>query len=204
MDSSDVMGLVRAASGAIGALETQAETIATIARVCAQSVTQGNTLFSAGNGGSAAQAMHIAEELVGRYRDDRAPLPAVCLNADPTAITCIANDFGFEQIFARPVEALAKQGDVLVVFSTSGKSANILAALRTAREKGVTTIGLLGKGGGPAAALCDHAVIIEHDASERIQEAHQVILHIICEAAERAATGASQVHVRPVDARTKV
>ena len=201
MDDHETSNLIRSAANAIGTLEGQANQLSTIASHCARAVTAGRTLFSAGNGGSAAQAMHLAEELLGRFRNDRAPLPAVCLNADPTALTCIANDFGFEQVFARPVQALAKPSDVLVVFSTSGQSANILEALRTARAQGVTTIGLLGKGGGAARALCDHAIIVDHDASERIQEAHQVALHIICEACERAAH--PEVHVRPMGARVE-
>lgn len=200
MDGPDVGALIRAALSAIAALEPQAHAIAQVARLCAHAVTSGRTLFTGGNGGSAAQAMHLAEELVGRFRNDRAPLPAICLNADPTAITCIANDFGFDQVFARPLRALGKAGDVLVVFSTSGKSANIIEALQAARAQGVVTIGLLGKGGGSAAALCDHAIIVDHNASERIQEAHQVILHIICEACERAAT---TIHVRPIGAAAK-
>ncbi|MCA9294437.1 MAG: SIS domain-containing protein [Phycisphaerales bacterium] len=200
MDERDVGTLIKSASGAIAALERQAGAITQVAQLCAQAVTSGRTLLSCGNGGSSAQAMHLSEELVGRFRNDRAPLPAVCLNADPTAITCIANDFGFDQIFARPINAIAKAGDVLVVFTTSGKSTNILEALRAARAQGVTTIGLLGKGGGPAATLCDHAIVVDHDASERIQECHQVILHLICEACERAA---ATIHVRPTNAHAK-
>lgn len=147
-------------------------------------VRAGATVFTCGNGGSAAEALHLAEELLGRYHNDREPLPAVCLNADTTALTCIANDFGFEQVFARQVEALAAPGDALVVFSTSGQSPNIVAALETARDLGVITIGLLGKNGGPAASLCDAPVIIPSQDTAHIQEAHLALLHIMLEAIE--------------------
>jgi D-sedoheptulose 7-phosphate isomerase len=144
----------------------------------------GGTIFTAGNGGSAAQAMHLAEELIGRYRSNRAPHRAICLNVDPAAITCIANDFGFEKVFARQCEALLREGDALVVLSTSGTSPNIIAALETARKKGATTIGLLGRTGGTCRDLCDHALLIPSDDSAHIQEAHQAAIHLICEAVE--------------------
>jgi len=158
-----------------------------VSRACdvVREVVQNNSaVLTCGNGGSAAEALHLAEELVGRYRANRPPIPALCLNADPTALTCIANDFGFEEVFARQIAALARQGDCLVVFSTSGNSANIVAALRAARREKCLTIGLLGKGGGEAKALCDHAVVIASDDTAHIQEAHQVILHLILECVE--------------------
>jgi D-sedoheptulose 7-phosphate isomerase len=147
-------------------------------------------LYTAGNGGSAAQAMHLAEELVGRYRGDRPPRRAVCLNADPTTLTCIANDFGYEQIFARPGRALLTPGDALLVLSTSGNSVNLVRALETARDIGVTTLGLLGADGGACRALCDHAVLIPASDSAHIQEAHLVVVHLICEGVEEEGTKA--------------
>lgn len=141
-------------------------------------------LYTCGNGGSAAEALHLAEELIGKYKATRPPYPAVCLNADPTALTCIANDFGFDNIFARQIEALAAPGDILVAFSTSGASPNILNALRAARNAGATTIGLLGKGGGACRELCDLALVVDSDCTEWIQEAHQVVIHLILEAVE--------------------
>ncbi len=145
----------------------------------------GQTLFTAGNGGSAADALHLAEELIGRYRSNRRPLPAICLNADIGALTCIANDFGYDEIFARQLAALGRPGDVLVVFSTSGHSANILNALRVARSKGVISVGLLGKDGGAARDLADHAIIVPSANTARIQEVHTLILHAICEQVEQ-------------------
>ncbi len=152
----------------------------------------GQTLFTAGNGGSAADALHLAEELIGRYRSNRRPLPAICLNADIGALTCIANDFGYDEIFARQLAALGRPGDVLVVFSTSGHSANILNALRVARSKGVISVGLLGKDGGAARDLADYAIIVPSANTARIQEVHTLILHAICEQVEqRLASSAS-------------
>lgn len=151
-----------------------------------RSLADGGCVFTAGNGGSAAEALHLAEELIGKYKNPRAPLRAICLNADPTALTCIANDFGYDEIFARQLEGLARKGDhdCFVGFTTSGNSANIRIALERARALGVTTIGLLGKTGGPCAPLCDHPVIVRADETEHIQEAHQVILHLILEGVE--------------------
>jgi D-sedoheptulose 7-phosphate isomerase len=162
----------------------QADEVDAICRLVADAVLGGRSLFTCGNGGSATDAIHLAEELVGRYRASRRPLPAICLNTDVGAITCIANDFGYEQIFARQLEALARPGDVLVLFSTSGGSPNILAALRAARAASVTSIAMLGKGGGAARELADHALVVPSDSSARIQEVHTLILHAICEEIE--------------------
>lgn len=170
---------------ALESLAGQIDRIETITTLITERLTRGHTLYTAGNGGSAAEALHLAEELVGRYRGDRPPYAAVCLAADPTAMTCIANDFGFDQIFARPCEAMLVAEDVLVVLSTSGKSPNILAALAVANEKGATTIGLLGGDGGPALAHCAHAIVIDSDDSAHVQEAHLVVVHLLCEAVER-------------------
>ena len=141
-------------------------------------------LFTCGNGGSATHAMHLAEELLGRYKADRPALPAFCLNADPTTLTCIGNDYGYERIFARQIEALMKPHDGLVVFSTSGQSANILQALDAAALKGARTIGFLGGDGGPALARCDDAVVIPGQDTAAIQDAHQTLLHACCELLE--------------------
>jgi len=144
----------------------------------------GGTIYTIGNGGSAAEALHLSEELIGRYRSDRQAYRAVCLNADPTALTCIANDFGYEQVFARQCQALLTERDVLVVFTTSGNSANVINALNIARDRKTKAIGLLGKDGGACQSLCDHALVIPMDDSAHIQEAHQVIMHLFCEALE--------------------
>lgn len=162
----------------------QAETVDTIARLLADGLLAGCTLFTCGNGGSAADAMHLAEELVGRYRSNRRPLAAICLNADVGALTCIANDFGYDEVFARQLAALGRPGDLLVAFSTSGGSPNIQRALATARARGVIAVALLGKGGGAALPLADHALVVPSANSARIQEVHGLLLHAICEEVE--------------------
>ena len=153
-------------------------------RILVSTLQRGAKLLTCGNGGSAADALHLSEELVGRYQTDRRSLPAICLNADVTALTCIANDYGYEQIFSRQVSSLGAAGDVLVVFSTSGQSPNILAALHRARERGLTTLLLGGKDGGPARELCDHALIVPSQTTARIQEVHTLILHQWLEAVD--------------------
>jgi D-sedoheptulose 7-phosphate isomerase len=168
----------------LAAFASQAPQVDAVVGLIADMLLDGGTLFSCGNGGSAADAMHLTEELIGRYRSNRRPLPALCLNADVTALTCIANDFGYELVFARQLQGLARTGDLLVVFSTSGISDNILHALEAARRCGVTSIALLGKGGGRARELADHAIVIPSDNSARIQELHGLILHAICEEIE--------------------
>lgn len=162
-------------------LKEQHALVEQIALDICQAVRDGSTLFTCGNGGSTADALHLAEELVGRYRANRRPLPAICLAADPTALTCIANDFGYDQIFSRQLEALARPGDVLVCLSTSGRSANIVNALKVGQQRAIRTIALLGKDGGLARGLADQEVIIASDESARIQEAHMQIVHYICE-----------------------
>lgn len=169
------------AIAALAELSGVIERIGLAARDC---FARGGTLYTCGNGGSAAEALHLAEELIGKYRRPRRPFPAVCLNADPTALTCIANDYGYETVFARQIEALGRAGDVLVGFSTSGQSPNIARAFETARARNVTTIGLLGKDGGRCAALSDLALIVPSPDTETIQECHQVVLHLILEAVE--------------------
>lgn len=137
----------------------------------------GNKLLTCGNGGSAADALHLSEELVGRYLVDRPPLPAICLNSDVTALTCIANDYGYDEIFARQVRALGKAGDILVGFTTSGNSPNVIAAFRQAEALGIVTILLSGRDGGKARATCDHEIIVPSQTTARIQEVHTLILH---------------------------
>lgn len=142
-----------------------------------QALQQGNKILSCGNGGSAADAMHLAEELVGKYARPRRALPGLCLNADPTALTCIANDFGYEQIFARGVEAFGQAGDLLVAFTTSGNSRNVLLAIDVAKQKGVLTVLVSGGDGGKALGRCDHELIVPSAITARIQEIHTVFLH---------------------------
>ena len=164
--------------------EKHREIFAVSAKVFAGALKNGNTIFWCGNGGSAAESSHLAVELIGRFKNNRRPLPSVSLNADTSALTCIANDFGYDEIFARQLEGLAKKGDVLVVLSTSGKSENILQVLRKVKELGVTSIALLGKGGGDAVSIADHSIVIDSTETARIQEIHLLIGHTFCEFAE--------------------
>lgn len=142
-----------------------------------EALKKGHKLLTCGNGGSAADALHLAEELVGRYSRERRALAGLCLNSDPTAITCICNDYGYEHVFSRAVEALGKKGDVLVGFTTSGNSGNVLRAFEAARKIGIGTILLSGKNGGKARGSCDHELIVPSDNTARIQEIHTLILH---------------------------
>lgn len=160
------------------------DTFADSAKVFTAALKSGNTVFWCGNGGSAAESSHLAVELIGRFKNNRRPLPSISLNSDTSAITCIANDFGFDEIFARQLEGLAKLGDVLVVLSTSGSSENVLRALRKAKEIGIVTIALLGKGGGQAQNLADYAIVIDSTETARIQEIHLLLGHTLCEFAE--------------------
>lgn len=162
------------------------EGVRQFAQLAGDTLRRGGTLLSCGNGGSMCDAMHFAEEWTGRFRKDRTALPAIAFS-DPSQLTCMANDFGFDEVFARSVEAYGKPGDLLVAISTSGGSPNILRALETARAKGLKTVGLLGKGGGKALALCDVAIVVPlATTSDRIQEVHIKVLHIAIEAVERA------------------
>ena len=137
-----------------------------------------------GNGGSAADAQHIAGELVNRFLQDRRALPAVALTTDGSLLTCIGNDAGFENVFARQIEALGAKGDVCLAISTSGTSQNVVAACEQARKQGIMVIGLLGRNGGSVAALCDLALIVPSNDTQRIQETHNLIGHIVCELVE--------------------
>ena len=141
--------------------------------------------MSCGNGGSMCDAMHFAEEWTGRFRGNRDALPAIAFS-DPSQLTCIANDFGYDEVFARSVAAYGKEGDVLVALSTSGNSPNVLKAVAAAKERGITTVGLLGKGGGELLDQVDVPIVVPHaQSSDRIQEVHIKVLHIVIEAVER-------------------
>jgi D-sedoheptulose 7-phosphate isomerase len=151
----------------------------------ARTLKGGGLLMACGNGGSMCDAMHFAEEWTGRFRKDRAALSAIAFS-DPSQLTCIANDFGYDEVFARSVEAYGKKGDLLVAISTSGGSPNILRALEVAKSRGITTVGLLGKGGGKAKPMCDVSIVVPlATTSDRIQEVHIKVLHIAIEAVER-------------------
>jgi D-sedoheptulose 7-phosphate isomerase len=181
--------LIAEACRTLQSLAGQQDAFERFAAAAVQTLRAGGKILTCGNGGSAADAMHLAEELVGRYKSQRRSLPAVCLNADPTLLTCIGNDFGFEEVFARQLQALAGKEDLLVCFSTSGNSANIVRALETARTRGVKSVALLGKGGGRAKGLADVEIIVDSADTARIQEAHTLLLHAVLERVEAAFTG---------------
>ncbi|NGX94401.1 MAG: D-sedoheptulose 7-phosphate isomerase [Candidatus Afipia apatlaquensis] len=164
----------------------------TIARVVADALKSGNKLLLIGNGGSAADAQHIAAEIVGRYKQERAGWAAIALTTDTSALTAIANDYGFEQVFARQVQGLAKRGDVLFALSTSGRSPNILAAIKVARDMGVTTVGFTGARGEGMRASCDHLFVSPTDDTPVIQQVHMTAMHAICDEVEQVLIGATK------------
>lgn len=161
-------------------------TAQTIADISIAALRAGNKLLLVGNGGSAGDAQHIAAEITGRYKLDRPAYAAIALTTDTSALTAIANDYGYEQVFSRQVEGLGRRGDVLLALSTSGRSANILAALRTAREHGLVTVGFTGPKGEAMRAFCDHLLVAPSDDTPVIQQIHLAVAHGICETIERA------------------
>ena len=163
-----------------------ADRIQLLANLLAETFRKGNKVLFFGNGGSAMDASHLAAEFVGRYRRERAPLAALSLSADQAKLTCIANDYGYDHVFSRQVEGLGRPGDVLALFTTSGDAANLEKALDAARAKGIKVLCLLGKTGGRLKGKGDWEIWVQSSRTERIQEAHQLILHAILEAVERA------------------
>ncbi|MEM6822543.1 MAG: SIS domain-containing protein [Verrucomicrobiota bacterium] len=168
----------------LGDMEELLPQVEKAARQVVGTLTQGNKILACGNGGSASDAMHLVEELVGRYRADRKALPAIALVADPTVMTCIANDWDFESVFSRQVEAHARPGDLLIVFSTSGNSPSVVRALEEAKSRNVNTMALLGKTGGKCLSIADFSIVVPHDNTARIQEVHTWLLHAFLEAVE--------------------
>jgi D-sedoheptulose 7-phosphate isomerase len=181
--------------GVISAVRSDAAlvaTIAEIAQIAVAALRRGNKILLAGNGDSAADSQHLAAELVGRFNFDRPGLPAITLTTDTSALTGIGNDYGFERLFARQIEALGNQGDLFFAISTSGRSPNVLAALKTARERGLVTIGLTGQSGGEMVALCDHCLRMPSAVTPKIQEGHITIGHILFALVEREMFGAGR------------
>ncbi len=156
----------------------------TIAKVIAEAIARGNKLLLIGNGGSAADAQHIAAEIVGRYKRERTAWPAIALTTDTSALTAIGNDYGFEQIFARQLQGLGQKGDVLIALTTSGKSPNILAAISMAREMGLVSVGFTGLRGTSMKDVCDHVLISPTDDTPVVQQIHMMALHAICDEVE--------------------
>jgi D-sedoheptulose 7-phosphate isomerase len=163
--------------------------IAEMGSLISAALTNGNKLLVMGNGGSAADSQHFVAEIVGRFKMERKALPAVALSTDTSILTAIGNDYGFDSIFSRQVEALAAPGDIVVGLSTSGNSPNVLKALNAARELGCRTIGLLGKDGGSIMAACDLALVVPSTDTPRIQEGHITIIHIVCDLVEKKLFG---------------
>jgi D-sedoheptulose 7-phosphate isomerase len=167
-------------------VERHADALAQVIRVTAAALRDGRTLFFFGNGGSAADAQHLAAEFTNRYLLDRPPLPAIALTTDSSALTSIANDFGYEQVFSKQIEALARPGDVAFAISTSGNAANVLRAVDACRARGVVTVGISGGSGGALAGRVDHLLCVDGtQMTPRIQETHGVIGHALCELVER-------------------
>jgi D-sedoheptulose 7-phosphate isomerase len=179
---------LRKTANVISAIVADAEIarmIEVVARSCVKALRNGNKILLAGNGGSAADAQHLACEFVSRFYFDRPGLAAIALTTDTSALTAIGNDYGFDRLFSRQIDALGREGDVFIGLSTSGNSPNVLKALGEGRSKGLITVGLTGQGGGKMAALCDHCLRMPSSETPKIQEGHIVVGHVICALIER-------------------
>ncbi len=183
---TDFETILADAAAAVAAQRTNAPRLREAAELLVAAFRAGGKLLSAGNGGSAAEALHLAEELSGRYKLDRPALPGLALCADPTALTCIGNDYGFDAVFSRQVEALGKPGDVLALFTTSGRSRNLVRAAEAARARGMKVLAFTGRGGGDLAPLADVLLDVSGTASAHVQECHQVFLHALLEHVDAA------------------
>jgi len=161
-----------------------ADRLVSLAERISKAFMNGGKLMLCGNGGSAADAQHIAAEFVNRFQEERAPLPALALSTDTSIITSIANDYGYEQVFSKQIKALGRKGDILLAISTSGSSANIISAIHAAKERQIYTVGFTGRDGGKMLALVDLSLLVESRSTPRIQEAHILAGHIVCELVE--------------------
>jgi D-sedoheptulose 7-phosphate isomerase len=177
----DARTAIREHLALVGRAEELVPAVDQVARTLIGCFAAGGRVYSFGNGGSAADSLHLAEELVARFRRERRPLPAQSLAADPTALTCIGNDYEFADVFARQVRAFARPGDAVVAFSTSGRSENVVRGLAAARETGARTILFGGGDGGAAARHADHVVLVPSDETARVQELHVLLLHLVLE-----------------------
>jgi D-sedoheptulose 7-phosphate isomerase len=181
----DYLSLIEEHERAIAALKTDCLTdISRFAEACREAIAAGHTVYLMGNGGSACDCQHFAAELVGRFQKERRAMASVALTTDTSILTALANDYGYDAVFVRQVEALVKAGDVVVGITTSGNSPNILKALAKARELGAVTVGLTGRTGGKMRDLCDICIRIPADVTARIQEAHLLIEHMVCQRLE--------------------
>jgi len=164
-------------------------------RLC-EAFDAGARVYTFGNGGSAADAQHLAAELIGRYKRERRPLPAIALTVDPSVLTCIANDYDFDQLFARQIEALALPGDIVIGFTTSGRSSNVLNGLDAARRAGATSVLFGGGDGGPARDHADVSLLVPSSVTARIQEMHLLFLHLVSEGVDAWAAGEQRLPIR--------
>lgn len=192
-NQSDITSTIRNGLVALSDLaRRESENARALARVVdayCDTLEGGGTLFFAGNGGSAADAQHLATEYVVRYRENRRPFAAIALTTDTSLLTATGNDLSFEEIFSRQLEALCTSKDLLVIHSTSGKSPNLVCAVRVAREKGAKVVAFLGKGGGEIAPLVDEAIIVDSESTSHIQEMHLAMEHLVCECVEEKMLG---------------
>lgn len=163
--------------------------IVNVAKACVEVYRHGKKTILAGNGGSAADAQHIAAELVGRYGFDRPSIPSLALTTDTSNLTAIGNDYGYDKVFSRQLEGMSQEGDLFIGISTSGNSQNIINAFESARDRGVTTVALVGRDGGKMGAMADYAIIVPSNATPRIQESHILIGHILCDIIEKELFG---------------
>ncbi len=171
------------------AVESLLPEVRAVGRLLCDAYAGRHVLYTFGNGGSAADAQHFTGEILGHYKRDRRPLAAVTLSTDPTTMTCIANDYSYEDVFSRQIEALANPGDVVAAFTTSGNSANVVSALRRAREQGAATVLFGGGDGGEARAFADYPLVVPSDETPRIQEMHTFMMHAISEMVDAWAAG---------------
>lgn len=165
------------------------DVVAQVASLCVELYKTDKKTILAGNGGSAADAQHIAAELVGRYGFDRPSIPSLALTTDTSNLTAIGNDYGYDQVFSRQLEGMGQEGDIFFGISTSGNSQNIINAFEVAKKKGITTVALVGKDGGKMAKMADHAIVVPSDSTPRIQESHILIGHILCDIIEKEIFG---------------
>jgi len=187
-DDSFVANVLAQGMANLEKLKAQASDIVRAGDLIVEALRSGNAIYFCGNGGSAADAQHLAAELSGRFLKDRRPLPGISLTTNSSALTAIGNDFGYDEVFSRQLEGCAKKGDVLVALSTSGNSANVVKAVDVARAQGMKTIGLTGERDSKLSAACDVCLKVPSAATPRIQEMHIVVGHILCELAENAVT----------------
>ena len=186
--AAHVVEVLKAAAAAHERMASRADAVVNAASAIAAALKQGRAVFTFGNGGSAADAQHFAAELVGRYERHRKAWPAIALTTDTSALTAVSNDYGFEQVFARQLEALGREGDIAMAISTSGSSPNVLRGLEAAKERGLVTIALTGRGG-EAGKIAAHHIAVQEERTSRVQEVHATVLHVICELVEKELNG---------------